>query len=159
MNLKQLHVAARLSFLAASCVTWSGESFAQAIASNDQAQEILLLKQQLEALSKNLDALAVKQAQPASNQQVTTPTVASKSATPSAQQASDANVSSDWGAGMPPKLKSLLAALGDMDFYGNLDLSVDDATKGLKSAYVLPNGTVVSPKGQMGWQPDASSNL
>jgi len=60
---------------------------------------------------------------------------------------------------MPPRLRSLLAALGNMEFYGNLDLSVDYLTKGLKSEYTTPSGERVFPAGHLSWQPDISSNL
>ena len=171
-NLKPRHAAASLCLFAAGSVTCSGGAFAQAKAADDDKQQIQLLKQQMEALNKKLDALMAKQAQPANSQQAVSPAVASTNAgtgsgsgssantgtTSGAQKTSDADASG-WGAGMPPKLKSLLAALGDMEFYGNLDLSVDYATKGLKDSYVTPGGTVVTPRGHMGWQPDVSSNL
>ena len=169
-NLKPRHAAASLCLFAAGSVTCSGGAFAQAIAADDDKQQIQLLKQQMEALNKKLDALVAKQAQTANSQPAVSPAVASTNAgtssgtsantgtTSGAQKTSDADASG-WGAGMPPKLKSLLAALGDMEFYGNLDLSVDYATKGLKDSYVTPGGTVVSPRGHMGWQPDVSSNL
>ncbi|MGF6603509.1 putative porin [Paraburkholderia sp. GAS448] len=170
-KLKPLCGSLRLLFLAAGSVACSGGAFGQATTSNDQAQEIQLLKQQMEVLNKKLDALTARQAQSASSQQVANPGVVSASTNTNAsagpgtsassgvQQTSDADASSGWGAGMPPRLKSLLAALGDMEFYGNLDLSVDYATKGLSSSYVTPGGTVVSPQGHMGWQPDISTNL
>jgi hypothetical protein len=51
-NLKPPHVAASLFLLAAGSVIRSEGAFAQASASNDQAQEIQLLKQQMEVLNK-----------------------------------------------------------------------------------------------------------
>jgi predicted porin len=174
-NLKPLRGSLGLLFLAVGGVACSNGAFAQATPSNNQALEIQLLKQQIEALNKRLDALAAMQAQPAPNQQVANPGVASTGTgtgassttgsnsstgtTSVAQQAPPSDKSSGWGAGMPPRLKSLLAALGEIDIYGNLDLSVDYATKGLNSSYVAPDKSVVSPRGHMGWQPDISSNL
>lgn len=162
---KSLYASARPLLLAAGGVVFSGGAFAQANAANDQAQEIRLLKQQMEALNKRLDELTVRQAQPTSTQATSSQQAASSSgasasagAAPGAQQASNGD-HSDWGAGLPPRLKSLLAALGNMEFYGNLDLSVDYATKGLDKAYVTPGGQIVAPRGRMGWQPDVSSNL
>ena len=43
-----------------------------------------------------------------------------------------------------------------MTLYGNLDVSFDDTTKGLKSDYG-DNGGV--PVGKMGWQPAIATNL
>src|ERR1017187_6023158 len=45
---------------------------------------------------------------------------------------------------------------GEVTAYGNLDVSFDDTTKGLKSDYG-DNGGV--PLGKMGWQPAIGSNL
>jgi predicted porin len=45
---------------------------------------------------------------------------------------------------------------GEVQFYGNLDVSVDETTKGLKSDYG-DNGGV--PVGKMGWQPAIGTNL
>ncbi|WP_241024454.1 porin [Burkholderia sp. Ac-20365] len=60
---------------------------------------------------------------------------------------------------MPSRIREFLTAIGNIEFYGDLNLSADYATKGLKSSYTRPDGTVVSPAGNMGWQPDISSNL
>lgn len=158
--MKSLCASARPFLLAAGGVVFSGGAFAQANATNDQALEIRLLRQQMDVLNKRLDALTVKQAQAAKSQQSASPAgpATSADAAPSTQQASDGD-NSRWAEGMPPRLKSLLTALGNMQFYGNLDLSLDYATKGLDKTYVTPGGEVVAPRGRMGWQPDISSNL
>jgi predicted porin len=168
-KLKPICAAVSLFLLAAGGATYSGASSAQALSDVSQAQQIQMLKQQMEVLSRKLDELSTKQADAAKSQPaLSAPTaqngqtapVASVVSAPMVQNGQTAaNGDSGWGAGMPPKLKSLLAALGNMEFYGNLDLSVDYATKGLKNSYVAPDGTVVRPRGQMGWQPDISSNL
>src|SRR5260221_9865050 len=44
-----------------------------------------------------------------------------------------------------------------VQFYGHLDLSIDDATKGLNSGRVSGGGAPLT--GKMGWQSDISSNL
>jgi predicted porin len=50
--------------------------------------------------------------------------------------------------------------LKDMEFYGNLDLSLDSTTKGLKSSYPAgANAPGGSPAGNMSWMPAISSNL
>src|SRR6266481_6373676 len=43
-----------------------------------------------------------------------------------------------------------------VQFYGHLDLSVDDITKGIKQGGAGQNPASV---GKVGWQPDISSNL
>src|SRR5712691_861747 len=48
------------------------------------------------------------------------------------------------------------AADTSVQFYGHLDLSVDDATKGIKQGGAGQNPP---PVGKVGWQPDVSSNL
>ena len=51
-------------------------------------------------------------------------------------------------------------AIKGVEFYGNLDVSVDASTKGLKNSYNDVGGArVVSPVGQNGWQSDVSTNL
>ncbi len=45
---------------------------------------------------------------------------------------------------------------GELQFYGNLDVSFDETTKGLKSDYGDNGGM---PVGKMGWQPAIASNL
>jgi predicted porin len=45
---------------------------------------------------------------------------------------------------------------GEVQFYGNLDVSFDETTKGLKSDYGDNGGM---PVGKMGWQPAIASNL
>ena len=45
---------------------------------------------------------------------------------------------------------------GQVALYGNIDVSLDDATKGLDGKHA-PDGS--APVGKMGWQPDLSSNI
>src|SRR5438477_552628 len=49
-----------------------------------------------------------------------------------------------------------VAADTSVQFYGHLDLSVDDITKGIKAG---GSGNNPAPTGRVGWQPDISSNL
>ncbi|MBS0448218.1 MAG: porin [Proteobacteria bacterium] len=51
------------------------------------------------------------------------------------------------------------AILDESQFYGNLDVSFDDTTKGLKSSYTLSDGSTASPVGRTGWLPAISTNL
>src|SRR5689334_16669093 len=144
----------------AAGMTVSGSVAAQALPASSQSQEIRLLKEQIDSLNKKLDALAASQARTEAAQRAQQPSPA----VPAANTAAYAGVDtvapkSSWTDNLPPRLKSLLEVLGEIDFYGSLDLSVDYATKGLASSYTLPDGTVVSPRGHMGWQPDISTNL
>src|SRR6266478_6863969 len=50
----------------------------------------------------------------------------------------------------------VVAADTSVQFYGHLDLSVDDITKGIKQGGAGQNP---APVGKVGWQPDISSNL
>ncbi|TMH80908.1 MAG: porin, partial [Betaproteobacteria bacterium] len=50
----------------------------------------------------------------------------------------------------------VVAADTSVQFYGHLDLSVDDATKGIKQGGAGQNP---APVGKVGWQADISSNL
>ena len=146
----------------AAGMTASGNVGAQALPTRGQSQEIRLLKEQIDSLNKKLDALAASQArtEAAQTAQKTSVPVAAGSSAAYAGVPVDTDApKANWTDNLPPRLKSLLEVLGDIDFYGNFDLSVDYATKGLASSYRLPDGTVVSPRGQMGWQPDISSNL
>src|SRR5258708_29221859 len=47
---------------------------------------------------------------------------------------------------------------GEVSIYGNLDVSFDYATKGIKGM-VGPNGPTDTPPGNGGWTPNISSNL
>jgi predicted porin len=164
-----LLAAAPIIFLAAGSGGLSEKALAQALPADDQARQIQLLRQQMDALTKKLDELSARQnrssteaPRPATVSTIpnTSSVSASATATPTSTQTASADDGSDsWGASMPPRLRSLLAALGNMEFYGNLDLSVDYLTKGLKSEYTTPSGERVFPAGHLSWQPDISSNL
>ena len=140
-----LLAAAPIIFLAAGSGGLSEKALAQALPADDQARQIQLLRQQMDALTKKLDELSARQTRssteaprPATVSTIpnTSSVSASATATPTSTQTASADDGSDsWGASMPPRLRSLLAALGNMEFYGNLDLSVDYLTKGLKSEY------------------------
>ncbi|RQR35782.1 porin [Burkholderia sp. Bp9143] len=138
--------------------------------------EVQELRQELAIISKRLDELTTNRSRPGTqsalqNQKQSSVQNADASHSPvrsgvtyaeapaaASSTAAEASGSS-WGNGMPSRLKEILTALGNMEFYGDLNLSADYATKGLKSSYVRPDGTRVFPQGNMGWQPDISSNL
>jgi len=60
-------------------------------------------------------------------------------------------VAAAFGAPSP-----VVAADTSVQFYGHLDLSIDDATKGIKEGGAGQNP---APVGKVGWQADVSSNL
>ncbi|WP_245005054.1 porin [Paraburkholderia sacchari] len=149
----------------------SGSASAQALP-DSQAQEIQTLRQEVAALSKRLDQLTANQPKPgvqnlktSSTQSVSASQMPASAGVVYAQApgttsgASADSGGSSWSNGMPEGVKKVLAALGNMEFYGDLNLSVDYATKGLQSSYLRPDGTRVYPLGNMSWQPDISSNL
>jgi len=48
---------------------------------------------------------------------------------------------------------------GEITAYGNLDVSIDATTKGIKDKTAFSNPPVVRPTGRVGWQPSVSTNL
>ncbi|HEV7814028.1 MAG TPA: porin, partial [Janthinobacterium sp.] len=100
----------------------------------DNTDEINALRAQVSALMQRLDALSQKQDETAKKQDKLEQTV----------QAAPAPAA----ASSEPRLEALLKG-----FYGNLDVSIDDTSKGI-------NGTVngKGPVGNVGWMPGISSN-
>ncbi|WP_231949364.1 porin [Herminiimonas arsenitoxidans] len=99
------------------------------MADSDTDARIKALEQQVQMLSAKLGQVAETQ------------TAAKKEMTMSPEVSKRANTFFD--------------AIKDVEFYGDLNLSVDSSTKGLKKSY--PNGT--APVGNVGWQPDISTNI
>jgi len=93
-------------------------------------QEVEALKQQVSEIMKKIEQLSSKQEATA------------------AKQESDAAKASSASSSVMNFLKGL-------EFYGNIDLSIDDTTKGLDSSYALGG----SPVGKVGWLPAISTNL
>jgi predicted porin len=104
-----------------------------------------LLKAQVDALQKQLDA--VKKQLDAVQADV------------KKQQAEVKEVEKRGGPYLERKPGDALTFLapggGEVTLYGNLDVSIDYATKGLDSSYASGG----SPVGKMGWQPDVATNL
>jgi hypothetical protein len=99
-------------------------------------QEIQELRQQLAALSKRLDQLTSNQPGPAPNQtpssaQHVDATAPATRATayaeaPAAASSTAAEASApSWSSGMPSRVREFLTAIGNMELYGDLNLSVD----------------------------------
>ena len=119
----------------------SGAAFGQSGDINDKVDK---LEQQVEQLRAQIQALRQQAAaQPA------TPAAAPAAAVPVAT-AGASPVERKDGKGM-----TFLTRGGEVSFYANLDLSIDDMTKGLHG--MTANGA--PPVGRTGWMPDISSNI
>jgi predicted porin len=105
-----------------------------ALADEETQQQIRALKEQVELLMKKVDELQRKEA-----------TTAAKTEQIEKRTA----VSSVVEVGR--------AVVKGMEFYGNLDLSVDSTTKGI-AGFIANNG-VDTPVGKMGWLPAISTNI
>jgi predicted porin len=103
----------------------------------DNTDEINALKAQVAALMQRLDAMSQKQEDASKKQEKLEQAV----------QAAPVVAAAPSGSA-EPRLDALLKG-----FYGNLDVSVDDTTKGIKGTV---NG--VGPVGRVGWLPAISSN-
>lgn len=108
---------------------------ASAAGESDTQAEITALRQQVEILMKKVEALSSKETATAEKQEKIEKQVASQ------------NSSSG---------SSLVNTLKNIDFYGNLDLSIDNATKGI-AGKIANDGTSV-PAGKLGWLPAISTN-
>jgi len=104
----------------------------------DNNDEINALKAQVAALMQRLDALSQKQDDANKKQEKLEQAV----------QAAPAMAAAPAAPPAEPRLEALLKG-----FYGNLDVSIDDTTKGIKGTV---NG--VGPVGRVGWLPGISSN-
>ena len=130
----------RVACLAACYVASAG--YAGAVqADSDTSQQIDALKQQVNDLTKKIDDLSKKQEAVA--------------AAPAPAQTQTTLSKSD-----ETLLHSALEFLKSNEFYGNIDVSVDDATKGWKKSYSEggPGGAPTSPVGKTGWLPGISTN-
>jgi predicted porin len=120
-----------------------------ALAGVARADVISDLKANMDALQKQLDAVKAQlddvyaQLQKEKQQRAATPTAASPGGPFIQQKPGDA-------------LTFLTRGGGEVTLYGNLNVSLDDTTKGLKGDYG-DNGGV--PVGKMGWQPSIATNL
>jgi predicted porin len=102
----------------------------------DTQAEIKALRQQVELLMKKVETLSNKEAAAAEKQEKLEKQVAV--------------VNSSGASAISSPLKNL-------DFYGNLDLSLDVATKGI--AGKIANDGVSTPAGKVGWLPAISTNI
>jgi predicted porin len=131
LKLKPLQAAFAVMF-AVPALMLSGTAMADA----DTDARIQALEQQIQKLSEQLGQIA-------------------DAAKTQAQAQAPAKNETQMSASASKRENAFFEAIKNVEFYGNLDLSVDYSTKGLQSSY--PNGT--SPAGHVGWQPDISTNL
>lgn len=122
--------------LVVSSLLFAGMGVAQADVASDLAAKLDALQKEMNALKTQLDQVtadARKEREERQQQATTAPFVQRKE-----------------GAGIV-----FLTPGGEVQLYGNLDVSMDITTKGLDSTY--PSGG--SPVGKVGWQPAISTNL
>ena len=106
------------------------------------------LEQQVQLLTTQLNRLA-QQPAPATE----------KAAAPPASSGGDAHASVAAGDSTD-RATRFFDAIKHVEFYGNLDLSLDSSTKGLNNSYDDVGGArIVAPVGRNGWQADMSTNL
>ena len=119
--------------LSASSVFYGPPVLAQS--SGDTQQEINALKQQVQLLLKKVDELSSRQTAATEKQEKIEKQVATQATSKG----------------------SAISALKNIEFYGNLDISLDEATKGI--AGKIANNGVDTPVGKVGWLPAISTNL
>lgn len=130
------------TLIAVACSMIFGTGIAHAQSNEALKAQIDLLQQQINALKSRLDAVP---AQPAASPSPSTATAAA------APAAGNSFIERKGGNGL-----TLLTRGGEITAYGNLDLSIDAATKGI-GGFVADDGSV--PAGRTGWMSDISSNL
>jgi predicted porin len=139
-RLKSIAIAAHIATIIGG-MSLSGPASAQ---TGDLKEKVDMLQQQIEQLRAQLDQVL--------KQQGATPAgaPATVSAAPAAATSGTRFVERKDGNGM-----TFLTRGGEVSIYANLDLSIDDMSKGLNGMTV--DG--VPPVGRTGWMPDISSNL
>ena len=126
----------------AVAICFAVSAAARADATSDLQAQVQALQRQLEAIKAQLE-------------QVTTEMNKQKQA--AEQRAAEAPKGGPFIERKPgDALTFLVPGGGEVTLYGNLDVSFDYATKGLKSDYGDMGGM---PVGKVGWQPDISTNL
>jgi predicted porin len=116
------------------------------LAHADEASE---LRAKVESLQQQLDAVK------AQLQQITDHMQKEQAAAPPAAAPVPTAQGGTFIQTKPGAPTTILLGTGEVTLYGNLDVSLDTATKGLQSSY--DNGG--SPVGHMGWQADIATNL
>jgi predicted porin len=135
----------------AASVAFNGVVFADDAQTQALKDQMRIMQQQMQDLQKQIESLSSKQAAP--------PAAAAGPSAPKAKEAPPAE----------PKFENWLKG-----FYGTLDVSIDDATKGMsgmvaypyamvdptnpKAGYVISGGPKVGPQGRIGWLAGLSTN-
>lgn len=122
---------------------------ANAQTTQDLKAQIDLLQRQIEALKARVDGMPERPVSSPSPSAV--PATAAAVAAPAAPNAGASFVERKAGDGM-----TFLTRGGEITAYGNLDLSLDSASKGIRG-FVASDGS--TPAGRGGWLADVSSNL
>lgn len=139
---------------AAACAAMTALHVAPALAQTspgDTGQEISALKLQVQALMKRVDELSARSNEVASPPRAISPPLAPTQAMAAAAVGAPQALQRKPGGGF-----TLLTRGGEVSLYGNLDISLDDMSKGLGSARAADGST---PAGRTGWLTDISSNL
>ena len=124
--------------IGASSLGISGPANAQSGA-DELKQKVDMLQQQLDVLRGRLDQV-LKQQEEAATRPMPAPV---------------ASAGHDFLERKPGDGLTFFTRGGEVSFYGNLDISVDEATKGIGG--MMANGA--APVGRGGWMPDISSNI
>ncbi len=135
-------------FILASTALGFGLAAVPALAQDATQAQIKQLQAQIQEMQKQLKTLAASQAVQAKEVK------AVKTATTTVPTTKNGAVAGDaWLQHVPGKGLSFTTPGGQFSVYGNLDLSLDAATKGYRD-----DSSADSPVGVKGWQPDISTN-
>jgi len=140
----QLRTFAGAMVLGAGCVGMNGPASAQA-GNQELKQKIDLLQEQIDMLRSQLDKVAKQQSAPAP---------APAAATAGLPAASGDH---EWFERKKGDGVTFFTRGGELSIYGNLDLSIDSATKGIGGMTTGESQT--GPVGRTGWLADISTNL
>ena len=141
MKLKRIALLCAFAFGTGS-VSFSGTVSAQS--PDEMKRQIDALQRQLEALKNRMDEMSVQQQKAQSAPQMA----------PAAAGGGHQFLERKEGDGV-----TFYTRGGEVSLYGNLDISVDDTTKGISKLRAPNNPPVVAPFGNGGWMPAISTNL
>jgi len=129
-------------------------SLARADALSDMKAQMQIMQQQMQQLQRQLQDVTQKLQQ----QQQNTEKVQAQQE--QQQQQLKAAVPEPGHAFLEhkPGTATFYTPGGEVTAYGNLDVSIDATTKGIKNK-TAPGSEVPRPTGRVGWQPDVSTNL
>lgn len=135
----------KITAISAACAVLLGATIvslpARAQSSEEMRKQIDLMQKQIDAMKARMDEMA--------RQQPAAPAASARTAPVAADGGQF--LERKAGKGMTFETRG-----GEVSVYGNLDLSLDSATKGI-GGKVAPDGS--TPAGNGGWMPDISSNI